>query len=465
MDLALVAGAVGLCLHNLVDFNLEFPACASALCVALGVLARPSEREEGRGSLRLGAKGAPFAAAALLGLSLVALVPGRHTLGSSEARMAALAESKAPAARIRREALELIDLHPADFLPYAAAGRALASAQGNPLEALAFVNRALYLRPLDGDTHRTAARALLRLGKRTQAFSEYRLAVQGEEGSQVLWEAVRLARGLEELQRMTPLEPRRICEVAEQLWGLQRGDESVGLLEWGAQEAAGSPDLPKVWLLLAQQRTVRREFPQALAAVEQAEQQWPDEPEPARVKAETLSALGKPAVAAALLETRVLQKPGNVELSFALAEQQLVLGEPRRALEVLTRANPFVASRSQREVLMVLQGRSFEAMGRPAKALDAYQSASRLNPDKPALHYTIARLYEGMGKAGEAARAVREGMHRDSPEGVRTVKEWLSKLEEEERRGGLDRDKSRILTDEERLDLELLHQVSGNNPR
>jgi len=465
LDLALLAGAVGLCLHNLVDFNLEFPACASALCVALGVLARPGERDEAQAGVRLGPRLALPVAAAVLGLSLLALVPGRHTLLASEEQLAALAQANAPAAKVRQEALKLIDLHPADYLPYAAAGRALSQAGGDPGEALAFVNRALFLRPLDADSHRTAARALLRLGKRNQAFAEYQRAVQGEEGTRVLSEAAKRARGLEELERLTPPEPRRVCEVAEQLWGWKRGDEAVGLLEWGAQEAGSGPEAPQVWLLLAQLRTARREFEQALAAVERAERQWPEAPEPVKVKAETLAAMGKPAEAAALLEARVVHQPGNVELSFALAEQQLALGDPRRALDVLARANPFVASPSQRSVLMVLQGRSFEAMGRAAKALDAYQSAARLSPEGPALHYTIARVYEGMGKAGEAAREVREGMHRDSPEGVQTAKAWLSRLEAEEKKVEPDPRKSRVLNDEERLDLELLHQVSGNGPR
>ena len=459
VDLAIMAAAVGLGLHNLVDFNLELPACAAALCLALGVLGRPDEAREG---LRVPARWALGGAGAALGLALAALALGRHTLADGEARLAAALASGATPGQVRDVALELIDQHPADFLPHAVVARAYAGKGGDARQALAFVNRALYLRPLDGEAHRTAARSLLRLGKRNQALAEYRLAARGEGGTAALAEAVAQARGEEELTRLTPPEPGAVHEVADQLWGQHRGDEAVALLEW-ATRTLEARDAGRAWIQLATVRTARREFPRALEALEQAERLLPDAAEPVLARVGVLAAQGKPAEAVALLDARVVRQPGNVELSFALAEQEVARKEPRRALAALERASPFVASPGQRGRMMGLQGQAYEAMGRPAKALEAYQSAARLEPGSAGLHYIIARLYEGMSKQGEAAREVREGMRRDSAAGAEAARAWAARLEEEEKRAREGR-KVRALSEQERLDLELLQRASSPAP-
>src|SRR5205814_2023455 len=85
-------------------------------------------------------------AAALAALAGVALVPGRYTLSEAERELAWLVQARAPLAEIRARALVLIDRHPADYLLYGLVGSAYSTGgKATASDALAFVNRALYL--------------------------------------------------------------------------------------------------------------------------------------------------------------------------------------------------------------------------------------------------------------------------------------------------------------------------------
>ncbi|MBK7864875.1 MAG: hypothetical protein IPJ65_41015 [Archangiaceae bacterium] len=82
-------------------------------------------------------------------------------------------------ADVRGQALPLIDAHPANYLPYAlSAAACIEKKPVDPLQAIAFANRALFLFPRDFRSHQVAARALRRLGRRSQALLEYRLSYQ-----------------------------------------------------------------------------------------------------------------------------------------------------------------------------------------------------------------------------------------------------------------------------------------------
>src|SRR5690606_21304063 len=130
----------------------------------------------------------------------------------AEAELVGLVQARAPLEQVRARALELIDRHPADYLLYAVAGSAYApGGKATAGEALAFVSRALYLRPMEAASHRIAARVLLALGRRSQAFLEYRLAYESGDAQVLGREALRQARTLEELQALSPNEPRMVA--------------------------------------------------------------------------------------------------------------------------------------------------------------------------------------------------------------------------------------------------------------
>lgn len=465
LDLAALAGVTALALHNLFDFNLELPACAVALWVTLGCLARrePSAPEGALEELRLpGGLGAALGAG-LLALALGSLGAGRHTLDDAEAELNQLHARGVSPAEVSKVALSLIDRHPADYLLYDIAGRAWSGARGDPRQALAFVNRALYLRPLDAEAHRTAARALLRLGRRAQAFLEYRLAAEGVEPQPILDEAVRLSRTLDEVIALAPRSPLRVCEVSVRLRAAGRAEQAMELLRWGTRELDEDPDAARMWMELASLELARGEHEAALATLTEAERRAPEDARPALLRSDALWSMGNRQEALALLEGRILEQPGSVELSFALVERLLEAGAPRRAIEALSRASPFVPP-AQRSRLLVLQGQAFERQGRPTRALEAYVSASRITPEVASLHYTVARMNEELRRYTDALEALREGMRRDSPAGAEAGKAWAERLLQKEK--ALDEERRRRAASTRRgVELErFLEELDGPEP-
>jgi predicted Zn-dependent protease len=343
-----------------------------------------------------------------------------------------------------------MDRHPADYLLYGLVGSAYAEGgRATAGEALAFVNRALYLKPVDATSHRTAARALLALGHRSQGFLEYRLAAESGDAEVLSREALDLSRTVEELQTLSPSEPREVAALALALASRPRRQEQA--LEWLAwarehfealrtdtsAEAPrvhlGARDMDVLWEQEARLRVVRGELKEAEALCAELEHRAPDALEPQMLRAEILRAQGRRREAVQLLDRLVPRFPGRVELSFQLASQLLEEGLTRRAREVLEQASPFVLDYAQRARLLSLEGASYEQEGLLARALERYETVARLMP-APEAHFTVARLHESLRHYGEAARAVREGM-RLLPAGAhRTEEQWVERLETEERK-------------------------------
>jgi tetratricopeptide (TPR) repeat protein len=438
LELAVLVGAAALGLHNLFDFSLELPACAVAVLVALAAVARPEEREGtagARGAWRLPATRGMAVAGGLALLAGVALVPGRHTLAKAEEELAGLIRARAPLAEVRARALVLIDRHPSDYLLYGLVGSAYASGgKATAGDALAFVNRALYLRPLDAASHRTAARSLLALGRRGQAFLEYRLAYESGDTEVLVREAVGQARTLEELQALTPNSPRRVAELALSLASRPgRQEQALAWLGWAREHFAEAPEVRALWEQEVRLRLVRGELSEAEVLCAELERRAPDALEPRLLRAQLLRAQGRREESIQLLDRLLPRFPGQVELSFMLATQLLEAGLTRRTREVLQQASPFITDYGQRARLLSLEGASFEREGLISRALERYQTAARLVPAADA-HFTVARLHESLRRYGEAARAVREGLQL-LPAGARQDREaWGARLEAEERK-------------------------------
>jgi tetratricopeptide (TPR) repeat protein len=453
LEVAVLSGVAALGLHNLFDFSLELSACAVAVWVALAVVARPEERESTeapRAAWRLSPMKGMGIAAVLSLLAGVALVLGRHTIAEAEAELAGLVQARAPLDQVRARALELIDRHPADYLLYGLAGSAYATGgRATAGESLAFVNRALYLRPMDAASHRIAARALLALGRRSQAFLEYRLAYESGDTEVLGREALEQTRTLEELQAMTPNAPRVVAALGMALATRpERQDQALAWFAWArehfeALRSDRSPEAPRVrfnardmdalWDQEARLRVARGELAVAEALCAELERRAPEALEPLVLRAEILRAQGRREEAIQLLDRLLPRFPGKVELSFVLASQLIEAGLTRRAREVLQQASPFIADYPQRARLLLLEGVSYEREGLLARALERYQTVARLVP-APDAHFTVARLHESLRHYGEAARAVREGLQL-LPAGARREEEaWVARLEEAERK-------------------------------
>lgn len=483
-EVAVLAGIAALGLHNLFDFSLELPACAVAAWVALAAVARPEEREPTAAAgptWRLAPSRALGVAAALVLLAGVGLVAGRHTLAGAEEELTALIQSRAPLSQVRARALALIDRHPSDYLLYSLAGSAhAAGGKASAEDALAFVNRALYLRSVDADAHRIAARALLALGRRSQGFLEYRLAYESGDEQVLAREALAQTRTLEELQRLTPEDPRVVAALAQTLqFRAERQEQALAWLGWareffeqrlrerspeGPRPRFGARDLDVLWEHEARLHLIRSELSQAEALCAELELRAPDALGPLMLRAEILRAQGHRAEAIQQLDRLLPRFPGKVELAFELTRQLLEARLTRRAREVLQQVSPFVTDYSQRAELLWLEAVSYEQDGLLSRALERYQTVARLKPG-PQAHFTVARLHESLRHYGDAARSVREGLQL-LPSGVRREQEeaWVTQLEEEERKL-LEARRQELMQDPHKQDIvEHLLETSSDTP-
>ena len=117
------------------------------------------------------------------------------------------------------------------------------------------------------------------------------------------------------------------------------------------------------------------------------------------VRARMMAKLGRADEAAALLEQRTLQAPSSVETAYALAEVLAGAGKTGAARQVLERVQPYVGDPAIRSTLFQKIAALWSADARHAKALDAWVTASRLEPGRPDLHYRVAQAYEQLGYA------------------------------------------------------------------
>lgn len=462
-ELAALSAVAALALHNLFDFSLELPACAVAALVVLGAVARPREqsRAEGRpGGLRptallLGS------GAALTAVGLLALGPGRHHLADAEAELAGLVTSKAPAAEVRSRGLALIERHPADYLLYRMVASAHAAAgREEAAVALAFVNRALYLAPGDAVSHRVAARALLALGRPAQGFLEYRLAYEAGDTGVLGEEALRRARRLEDLTRLTPDAPEVAVRLADALVNTPgRLELARAYVGWATEHFEGRPGVAALWAREARVRLLQGELAAAEAACAEVERREPDAMDTHLLRAELLRARGERGQALQLLERLVARFPGHVELAFSLAAQQLDAGLTRRAKDTLSAVAPFLTDYAQRARLFSLEAACLEREGMLSLAAERRQTAARLVPTADAW-FAVARTQESLRRYDAAARSVHEGMRLLPAEARKDASAWAARLEAAERER-VDTRRQELMDDPHAREAEQLLRGSG----
>ncbi len=435
LELALVAAVTGAVLHDLFDFALELSPTSLAVALLLGVLCRSEEApaQSGVKVLRLGRVPALAAVALSAFAGLWALWAGRHHHADAEASLlATVREGKLSSEALLAEARPLLARHPADYYLYGLLAQAHSTGpHADPVNALAFANRALFLRPLDGDAHKAAARALLRLGRRGQAMLELRLA--REAGAQgVLEEIVRHARTTDELWAAVPKGPGEVLQLAHALNGAGRFEQARELLGRARTELRQHERAVGLWTVGSAWALQAGEVDEALALVEEAQTIDPESPAVPRTRADILARSGRRKDAIEVLELALRRHVGDFELSLTLHAHLLQDGQRHRAREALTRAAPFVGGHADRARFLRAEGQLLSAEGKKGKALQAFLSASRLSPEDPGLHYETAQLYEALQRPHEAIRAVREAARlegRMRPD----IEAWLTRLEARDR--------------------------------
>ncbi|RKH00958.1 O-antigen ligase family protein [Corallococcus carmarthensis] len=461
VELAVLSGVAALALHNLFDFSLELPACAVAVAVVLGAVARPrdAERMAARrtrtGSLPAGP--ALALAAGLTVVMLVALVPGRRRMVDAEALLAERVSARAPGAEVRALGLQLIDVHPADYLLYRLMAMAsVSNGAAGAKEALAFINHTLYLRPLDASAHRVAARALLHLGRREQAFLEYRLAHEAGDTRVLISEAMPRARTVEELKTLTSEAPGQAVELAEALLAVPTR-RTLGLtwLAWAREHFEGRPEATALWMQEARGRLAQRELPEAEAACAEVERREPDALATHLLRADVWRAQGRSAEALQSLEALVKRFPQDVELAFTLSTRQQEAGLTRRSRDTLAAVAPYLTDLRQRARLLSLEADSFEREGLLARALEQRRSVVGLLPG-PESHFAVARLQELLSRYDAAARSVHEGLRLMPLDDARRAEgaAWAARLEARER-ALQDAHKGALLEDAKARELDL----------
>lgn len=416
-------GVVGVLFHDVFDFSLELHAVGVATTVMSGLVLGAAPPEERHRVTQLGpafAVGAVSVAALLLAWGLPTHHAVERTVSDAIAERRSLDE-------VRTRALAAIDRHPADWVLYAVMAADQAS-RADARQALAWVNRLLFLRPNDAGAHIAAAQALLRLGKPLQALGELKAAwVLGDTSTIEL--GLRVAILHDALDRLLIEKPGHLRALWARLRAQGRNNEALQLLDAVELSGVGLEVRSEAALLRVEHESELGDPEQALAA-------WDSLPEGQRnalplalVRVTLLSRLHRDDEALHALETLVARNPVELDLTLRLVDLLSARGRPAAALETLDRSRPFFSGAQQRSLLYQREATLFMQMSRWGRALEALQTASRIEPRRPDLHYRIAEVYEQMGSPASALDALRKGRTLDSPEGARAQDLRAKRLE------------------------------------
>jgi tetratricopeptide (TPR) repeat protein/Na+-translocating ferredoxin:NAD+ oxidoreductase RnfE subunit len=420
-------GVAGAFVHELFDFAFELNALPPSLAVALGLCAalEPEGRPEWkRWPVR------PSALVLVLAVTLsgvAALAFGFPTHVEAERALAARLATERTVQGVDDAVANVVDRHPSDWVPYALAADRL-SGKGSARESLAWVNRLLFLRPNDGRAHATAGRALLSLGDSSQALLEFTVAWRlGDDTS--FDEGLRLAARTGAYDRLLVAEPGLLSRIWERYRVLGMLDAGAALLEAVAQLPPSPEVLAEARVLEVWQAQARQQPELAVRLLEQLPPELQSRAELVVLRATVLAQLGRPADAVAVLEPLSAKRPDDVSVATTLAGLLAQLKRTADARAALERVRPFVSSPAARCQLFEREADLWEADERWVRALEALQSASRIEPGRADLKYRLARVYERMGSLHSALDEVRKGRLLDSAEGAKAQDAWVARLE------------------------------------
>lgn len=427
LEQVLLIAVLGAVAHDLFDFVLELNALPPAMMVVLGVLAgrEPPAAELPRTMVRRA--GLALVLATIV-VGVWAAARGLPSHRTAEETLSLKASVGTSVEGLRAAALERIDRHPSDWVLYATFANQVA-AERTPRDALAWVNRVLFLRPRDARAHVAAARALLVLDQPTQALVELKRAWElGDEST--LDQGLAIAGRLGAYDRLLVEAPGLLSRLWERTRVLNQRDAGRALLDAAqllppSREVALEAQILEVW-----QSSSQGDSNAVLERLDALPPEVQGRAELEILRARTASSLGRADVAIARLDALARKMPENLDVALTLADLQAKSGRPAEARRALDRVRPFVLGPTARAALFQHEATLWIQEERWGRALDALQTAARIAPARADLHYRLAEVYERMGSLNPALDEVRRGRLLDSIEGAKSQDPWVERLED-----------------------------------
>ena len=131
----------------------------------------------------------------------------------------------------------------------------------------------------------------------------------------------------------------------------------------------------------------------------------------------------------ALVQRLAARAPSESDVVFRAVDMLAAKGRLAAARELLTRGRPYLSLASQRCFSFQREASLYMQEERWGRAIEALQTASRIEPTRADLHYLLADLYERMGSLHAAVDEVRKGRVLDTPEGAKAQQPRLERLE------------------------------------
>ncbi len=418
-----LVGLVGLGLHDVFDFALELNAVAAAGTIVIGLLCAVDVVGSRAAVQRRGL----FLVTLPAGVAAIALAFALPGYASAERRLNKAIEERRPFAEVRALAIRLIDRHPADWVLYSNFAQ-YAAAQADPRESLAWINRVLALRPLDAASHVSAARALYRMNRPGQALGELKLAWERGDSGSLEW-GLDLAAKRSAWERV--LLP-RVGHLDQAYWSLRsrgRVVDARALLEAAMVSPPSDEVLEEASLLAVRHEADLGSPERALGELDALPVELRQRADLVLTRVQALSKLRRQSEAAGELERLLTREPSNLTASFTLVDILSSLGRVADARAVLQRAKPFVSNSAGRSLIFQKEAETWLQEERFPRALEALQTAARVEPRRPDLHYRLAEVYERMGSLHSALDEVRRGRMLDTPEGAKSRDAWVDRLE------------------------------------
>lgn len=414
---------VGLLVHDVFDFALELNAVPTAGAIVLGLLASMDE-DQARSSVRV--RGL-FLVGALASIAFSLVAWGLPTHLEAERRLGDAMRERRPPAEVRALGLQFIDRHPADWVLYANLASD-ASGRADPRDALAWVNRVLFLRPRDPRPHVAAARALLRLDRPLQALGEFKAAWALGEPS-TLEQGLAIAEKEGDWTRVLLEDPNHLVLIWDLLLKRGRPADARAVLQAALDFPPSEAVRDEAALLVVRHDADRGNPADALAALDALPRTSRSRPELSMARAQLLVKLNRPDEGVTELEHLLTREPQDVGVGFALSDLLASLGRNSAARDVLQRVRPFAGTSALRSAVFQREAGLWLKEEKLPRALEAFQTASRIEPERADLYYRVAEVFERMGSLHSALDELKKGRVLDTPDGARAHDEQLKRLE------------------------------------